>query len=239
MDYNLSPFINALELDNPNYKNWVHKIEKFFDNEHADPKLQDDWYDYLLEDIHRVKELMKLGYLIDDYTAIATFDDTFVGDKNSFNMAHYIQRNYDKFIRRNVMTLTGDYGITNIQLQLCGVKIVSSIMDRENITGSILTTILNEGFPYPINHYHFPKEDIIIACSVFDSEERAWKNWQALLDQRAQGKEVYFTSNTFSSLKSFIDYDIIELIESPLDVYEAKDIEDLRYGYTHKIYRIR
>ena len=239
MNYNLSPFYNSLELDNPNYNNWIHKFDKFFSNEQADPALQDEWYNYLIEDIYKVKELLKRGYLIDDYTALATFDDPFIGNKNSFNMAHYIQRSYDRFIRRNVVTVVGDYGITNIQLQLCGVRVVSSIMEKENIIGSILTAIMNEGIPYPINHYHFPKEDIIIACSVFDSEERAWHNWQALLDQKLSGKEVYFTSSEHCSLKKFMNYDIIELIESPLDVYEAKDIEDLKYGYTHKIYRMK
>lgn len=239
MEYNLSPFYNALTLDNPNYANWIRKFDAFFNNEYADPSLQDEWYNYLIEDIWRVKETLKLGYLIDPYTAIATFDDAYIETRNSFNMAHYIQRTYDRFIRKNALTMVGDYGITNIQLQLCGVRVVSSFIDQENVIGSILTTILNEGFPYPINRLNHAKEDIVIACSVFDHDKKAWDNWQKMLDYRADGKEVYFTSSKNCSLKKFMNYDIIDLVESPMDVYEVKDMEDLKYGYTNKIYKLK
>jgi hypothetical protein len=239
MEYNLSPFYNALSLNNPNYDNWIQKFDKFFSLEQAEPALYDEWYNHLIEDNYRVKEILRLGYLVDSYTAIATFDDPFVGTRNSFNMAHYIQRTYDRFIRKNVLTMIGDYGVTNIQLQLCGVNIVSSNMKLENVTGSMLTTILNEGYPYPINRQEHEKEDIVIACSIFDYDNEAWNNWQGLLDRRADGTEVYFTSSKNCSLKKFVNYDIIDLIESPLDVYEVSDLDDLKYGYTHKLYRLK
>ena len=238
MKYNVSPFVNAMLPNNANYDVWVKRFNKFFANENCDPTIHDEWYNHLLENIDEVKRLLQLGYLVDEYSGIATFDDSKVGQKVSFSMAYYIQRNYTKFIRKKALTVVGDYGITNLQLQMCGIKVVSSFMDNHLIPGAILTAIMNECVPYPINHYQFPTHDMLLACSVFDEQERAEHNWDKLLDQYAFGKEVYFTSNTFCYLKKFVNYDIIQALESPMDVYEVKDFENLQYGYTNKVYQI-
>lgn len=228
-----------MKKDNPNYDVWVKRFHKFFEAENCDPALHDEWYNHLIENIEEVKDKLSLGYLIDPYTALATFDDHRIENKNSFNVAYYIQRNYNDFIRKKVLTVVGDYGITNLQLQLCGIRVVSTIMEKELVVGSMLTAIMNECTPYPINHYNFPKHDIVIACSVFEGDDRAWHNWQALLDQKANGKEVYFSSNLFCSLKKFANYDIMDLLELPSEVYDKKDWEDLRFGYMHRLYKLK
>lgn len=239
MNYNVSPFINAMKKDNANYDVWVKRFHKFFESENCDPVIHDEWYNHLLNNLDEVSRMLGLGYLIDPYSALASFDDHSIEEKNSFNVAYYIHRNYNDFIRKNVLTVVGDYGVTNLQLQLCGVKVVSSIMEKELIVGAMLTAIMNECMPYPINHYEFPTHDIVIACSVFDDDERAWHNWQSLLDQKGMGKEVYFSTNLFCSLKKFINYDIVQLLELPQEIYETKDLEDLRFGYTHKLYKLK
>lgn len=238
MRYNISPFIETMKTTNVNYDTWVTRFQKFFDLEHPDPALHDEWYDHLLNNVEEVRYMMQLGYLIDPYTALATFDDNSMQHRNSFNVAYYISRHYHDFIRKNVLTVIGDYGVVNLQLQNCGVRVVSSIMQKEQITGAMLTAIMNECLPYPINHYKFPAHDVVIACSVFDGDEMAWHNWQSLLDQKANGKEVYFSSDHYCGLKKFANYDMMLLMEDPTEVFDQKDLEDLRFGYTHRIYKL-
>jgi hypothetical protein len=74
---------------------------------------------------------------------------------------------------------------------------------------------------------------------VFENEELSYKNWEFMLDKRLSGKDVFFTTNTFLYLKNFINYDKIELINTPSKEYYPEDYAEISYGYTNKIYRLK
>lgn len=238
MIYNLSPLLNILTPEIPNRKVWEEKIVSFFENKDYDPALQDWYYDTLVSYNLHVKNFIKNGYLIDPYTGLFTFDTPQLRGSHSFNMAHFISSNYQHFYQKRILTLSHDYGMMNIQLKMCGLNLVSAVQKEYLEIGSALACIGNNCPPYTINNFDV-EEDVILLSCVFQEEALAYKNWEFMLDKRLDGKEVFFTSNTFNHLRQFINYDRIEPLIDPQEVYKEEDYADMTYGYMNKIYRLK
>ena len=158
---------------------------------------------------------------------------------HSFNMAKFISDHYQHFFSKKILTVCADFGILNIQAKMCGLNIVSSIQKEYLNAGTVLACIGNNCPPYPINKFDFDEEDVIMMSCVFQDEDLAYKNWEFMLDKRLDGKEVFFTSNTFEHLRRYVNYDKIELVIDPSKVYLPDDYADLTYGYSNKIYRLK
>lgn len=239
MIYNLSPIFKFLSEEEPNALVWRERISSFFTNTEYDGKLQDWYYDTLLSFPGELDYLFNRGVFTDEYTGLFSFSAPIVNEKHSFNMAHFISKNYQHFYNKKLLTVCGDFGILNIQAKLCGINLVSSIQKDYLNIGTVLASIGNNCTPYPINEFDFEEEDAIIMSCVFESEDLSYKNWEFMLDKRLSGKDVFFTTNTFLHLKNFINYDKIELINTPSREYYPEDYAELSYGYTNKIYRLK
>jgi hypothetical protein len=236
MRYNLKPILSLINESIPNHEEWKIRITTFFDKEHDQ---LDQYYDVLIKDIWSVDIILNTGVIIDEYTGLFSFTNSIVDRKHSFNLAYYIHRNYLDFNDSKVLTIINDYGMVNNQIKFCGIDLVNSIMSKELVVGSVLTCIGNKGRPYSINMKQFPHYDTILASCVFEDDNKAYKNWNFLLDEHAKGKKVYFTSNTFSYLKNYMNYDKIELLEKPNEIFDKNSYSDLKYGNQNRIYRIK
>jgi hypothetical protein len=239
MIYNLSPIFRFLSPENTNSKVWKERLTSFFDNEEYDGYLQDWYYDTLLSVPEEVDYLLNNGILVDEYTGLFSLPARWLDKKHSFNLAYFISRNYQHFYNKKMLTVCGDFGILNIQAKMCGLEIVSAVQNEKLNIGTVLTCIGNNCPPYPINKFEFEEEDVIMMSCVFEDEDLSYKNWEFMLDKRLEGKEVFFTSDTFSNLKDYINYDRIELITDPNQEYRPEDYAELTYGYTNKIYRVK
>lgn len=239
MYYNLNPLLNLLTPERPNAQNWRERIQWFFDNEEYDGELQDQYYDILINSVQDFDYFIHKGTLTDSYTGLFTIPSPSIEGLHSFNLAKFINDNYQHFFKKKILTLCADFGIMNIQAKLCGLDIVSSVQKQNLNAGTVLTCIGNNCPPYPINKFEFEEEDVLIMSNVFDDEDLCYKNWQFMLDKRLDGKEVFFSSDTFFELKNYMDYSRIELVMDPMKVYQPEDYANLIYGYTNKIYRLK
>lgn len=239
MIYNLSPILNLLTPDRANADIWRERIQSFFTNEEFDPELQDMYYDVLLKNLQFVDYLFSKGNLVDSYTGLFSIPVPFLEHRHTFNLAHFISDNYQHFFKKRILTVCNDFGILNVQLKMCGLDLVSSIQSEELISGTVLTCIGNNCPPYPINKLDFDAEDVIILSCVFQEDDLAYKNWQLMLDKKSEGKEVFFTSNTFQHLRNYVNYDRLEVVTNPQKIYMPEDYANLIYGYTNKIYRVK
>lgn len=239
MIYNLSPFFKFLSPENTNSKVWKERITSFFDNQEYDGELQDWYYDKLLSNLEEVDYYLNKGILVDEYTGLFSPDSPYIVGTHSFNLAYFISSNYQHFFGKRILTLCSDFGILNIQLKLCGLNLVSSIQKEYLNVGTVLACIGNNCPPYPINKFEFEEEDVLMMSCVFQDPDLSYKNWEFMLDKRLEGKEVFFSSNTFSFLKDYVNYDRIELINEPHKEYRPEDYAELTYGYGNKIYRLK
>ena len=239
MIYNLSPIFKFLSPENTNSKIWKERITSFFDNKEYDGELQDWYYDKLLSNPEEVDYYLNGGILIDEYTGLFSPNSSYTVGTHSFNLAYFISKNYQHFFNKKILTVCSDFGIVNIQAKMCGLNIVSSIQKEHLNVGTVLACIGNNCPPYPINKFDFEEEDVLMMSCVFRDPDLTYKNWQFMLDKRLEGKEVFFSSNTFSFLKDYINYDRIELINEPHKEYRPEDYAELTYGYGNKIYRLK
>lgn len=241
MIYNLSPIFKFLSPDNTNSKVWKERITSFFENQEYDGELQDWYYDKLLSNLEEVDFYLNKGILVDEYTGLFSLDSPYIAGtgSHSFNLAHFISHNYQHFFGKRILTVCADFGILNIQLKLCGLNLVSSIQKEFLNVGTVMTCIGNNCPPYPINKFDFEEEDVLMMSCVFQDPDLTYKNWEFMLDKRLEGKEVFFSSSTFSFLKDYINYDRIELVNEPHKEYRPEDYAELTYGYGNKIYRLK
>lgn len=238
MTYNLSPILSLLNENTPNAEVWRDRITSFFSNEEYDSELQDWYYDKLINYTYEVSSFFANGYFVDPYTGFFSFPSAHIEASHSFNMALFISANHQHFFKKNILTVCGDFGILNLQIKMSGLNLVSSVQKEYYNVGTILACIGNNSPPYPINKLEFPEEDVIFMSCVFQEDELAYKNWEYMLDKRAVGKEVFFTSNTYFYLRRYMNYDRIEVVADPRKVYKPEDYADLSYGYMNKIYRL-
>lgn len=237
--YNLTPFTTLLTENVPSADVWRERITSFFHNEEYDAELQDWYYDRLINSIYEVKHLLDRGSFVDPYTGLFSFPSNAIEGAHSFNLAYFISQNYQHFYGKKILTVCADYGIMNAQLKLCGLNLVSAVQKESYNIGTILTCIGNNSPPYPINKFEFPEEDVLILSSVFQEDDLAYRNWEYMIDKRAVGKEVFFSSNTYYYLRKFMDYDKIELVVDPQKMYNSEDYSDISYGYMNRIYRLK
>lgn len=237
--YNLTPFTSLLTENVPSANIWRERITSFFTNEEYDAELQDWYYDNLLNNIDDMKRLLNRGFFVDSYTGLFSFPSDVIEGAHSFNLAYFISQNYQHFYGKNILTICADYGILNIQLKLCGLNLISSVQKENFNTGTVLTCIGNNSPPYPINKFEFPEEDVIIVSSVFQDDNLAYQNWEYMLEKKLDGKEVFFSSNTFYYLRKYVNYDTIELVIDPQKLYNSEDYSDISYGYMNRIYRLK
>ena len=176
---------------------------------------------------------------MDPYTGLFSFSSFDIESSHSFNLAYFISKNYQHFFRKKILTVCADYGILNVQMKLCGLDVVSSVQKETFNVGTVLACIGNNSPPYPINKFEFPEEDVLIMSCVFQEDDLSYKNWEYMIDKRAEGKEVFFTSNTYVHLRKYMNYDKIELGVDPQKMYNSEDYSDITYGYMNRIYRIR
>jgi hypothetical protein len=239
MIYNLSPIFKFLSPENANSEIWREKITSFFDNKEYDGELQDFYYDCLINNTDHIDYLLNNGILVDQYTGLFSLPASGLSGKHSFNLAYFISRNYQHFYNKKILTVCGDFGILNIQARLCGLNIISSVQKDFLNAGTVMVCIGNNCPPYPINKFEFEEEDVVIMSSIFEDANLAYKNWQFMIDKRLDGKEVFFSTNTFSHLKDYVNYDKIEVINDPHQEYRPDDYAELSYGYSNRIYRLK
>lgn len=240
MIYNLSPVLNLLNSEEvPNRDVWHQRIQSFFDTEEYDPVLQDWYYNKLIDNVPEVKSLIEAGNFVDHYTGLFSMPSPAIESSHSFNIARFLGNHYQHFYGKKILTICADFGILNVQAKLCGLNIVSSIQKEYYNVGSVLACIGNNAPPYPINKFDFEPEDAIILSCVFQEDDLAYKNWEFMVDKRAEGKEVFFTSNTYAYVRRYMDYDKIELVIDPKTMYDKEDYADIAYGYMNRIYRFK
>jgi hypothetical protein len=239
MKYNLSPFDQLIDETIPSHKDWIGKFHRFFDSPFHDGELLDYYYDILMQDYYSVKPLLQSGYFIDEYSGIFSFDTNAVKFIHSFNLANFVRRNYIHFNNKKIQTYCMDYGSLNIQIKQCGLNLVGGSLPPLTRTGAVLSVIGNESSPYAFGTYiNLHECDVIIASNIFRQEDEAIRNWNFLLDCHANGKEVYFSSNTFRELTKIVDYNILKQLENPTEIYDEEVYSNLEYGYSNKIYTI-
>lgn len=236
MIYNLSPIYN---LSVPNVGTWSERFLQFFSNEDYDAALQDWYYDKIIDNINEVQELLNAGYFVDPYTGLFSIPSPHIEATHSFNLAHFIGKHPQHFFGKRILTVCADFGMLNIQAKLSGLNIVSSIQKEYYNVGTVLACIGNNSPPYPINVFDFPDEDVVFMSCVFQDDDLAYKNWEFMMEKRIEGKEVFFTSNSYFYLRRYMNYDKIELVIDPRTVYNEEDYSDISYGYMNRIYRLK
>lgn len=239
MIYNLSPILNLLTPEVPNRDIWRERIVSFFSNEEYDSILQDWYYDKLITNIPEVDQLIRGINYVDPYTGLFSMPSPYIEATHSFNMAKFLSDHHQHFYDKKILTLCADFGILNIQAKFCGLNVVSSIQKEYFNPGTVLACIGNNCPPYPINVFEYEPEDVIMMSCVFQEDDLSYKNWEFMLDKRVEGKEVFFTSNTYVFLRKYMNYDKIELVVDPKKIYHSEDYTDLSYGYLNKIYRLK
>ena len=238
-NYNLTPIVSLLTDRVPNNETWKERITSFFENTDYDPVLQDWYYDKLISNIYEVNSLLSGGCFVDPNTGLFTVLSPHIEATHSFNMAYFISKHYQHFYNKKILTLCGDHGVLNVQIKLCGLNLVSSIQKEYHNVGTVLTCIGNNSPPYPINKFDFEEEDVVFMSCVFQDDDLAYKNWEFMADKRSEGKEVFFTSNSYFFLRKYINYDMIELVIDPQKMYNSEDYSDISYGYMNRIYRFK
>jgi len=239
MIYNLEPIKILITENTPSGDIWIERLNHFFAQDDYDPYLTDWYYDKLINNISEVKSLLNNGYFIDPYSGLFSFPSLNIEANHSFNLAYFINKNPQQFFGKKILTLCSDFGIVNIQAKMCGLNVVSAIQKEYLNVGSILCCIGNGAPPYPINKFDFEQEDVMILSCVFQDDDLSYKNWEMMVDMKAQGKEVFFTSNSYFFLRKYMNYDKIELVIDPKKVYNEDDYADMAYGYMNKIYRLK
>lgn len=239
MIYNLSPILNLLTPALPNADVWRERIQSFFSNKEYDAELQDWYYDKLISNIQEVKELLHGINFVDSYTGLFSMPSPYIEATHSFNIAKFIGDHYQHFYGKKILTVCADFGMLNIQAKFSGLNLLSSIQKEYFNTGTVLACIGNNCPPYPINKFDFEEEDVIIMSCVFQEDDLSYKNWEFMLDKKLDGKEVFFTSNTYVYLRRYMNYDKIELVIDPKKMYNQEDYADISYGYMNKIYRLK
>lgn len=230
--YNLSPLLSLSRQ----YA-WEENITAFFSNENYDPRLRDRYYNILIDNYVDFRNLMERGYLIDPYTGLFTFHtEETDGASATFNLARFFSLYYQSFKDKRILILTSDYAVCAVQARLCGLNVVNVLQNETLLTGTVLTCLGNRVAPYELNVPNITDFDVLICASVFHPESLAWTNWNFMLDSASHGKQVFFTSNTFKHLRSYIRYDILERINMP--EVDAETYSDMRLGYGNKVYRI-
>ena len=236
MRYNLTPFYDLLDESVPSRDVWRDRFKVFFDNTNTNKALLDLYYNLLINNYNNLYPLLVSGYLIDPYSGLFTFDEPSMKGLHTFNMANFIRRNHVFFNKKSLKTISMDFGLTNIQIKQCGLKLTNVSLSAQSIPGSALLVIGNYSPPYDFKNDEDP--DVIFACHVFNTEDEAWENWNMLFDLSIQGKDVFFTSATFKELKKFINYDRIQQMENPSEIYDADLYSNLDMGFMNRIYRI-
>lgn len=236
MRYNINPFYDLLDETVPSRDTWRERFKMFFENTNTDKALLDLYYNLLINNYNNLYPLLITGYLIDPYSGLFTFDEPFMKGLHTFNMANFIRRNHIFFNKKSIKTISADFGLTNIQIKQCGLKLTNVSLPIQCIPGSALLVIGNYSTPYEFKNEDDP--DVIFASHVFDTEDSAWENWNMLFDLSIQGKDVFFTSSTFNELKKFINYDRIQQMEIPSEIYDSETYSSLDLGFMNKIYRI-
>ena len=239
MKYNLSPILTTLTERVSNADVLRERIASFFANEEYDAELQDWYYNKLIDNISEVKSILNAGVFIDSYTGLFSFPSEHIEASHSFNLAHFLANNSQRFYKKNILTVCGDFGILNVQLKLMGMNVVSSVQKEYLNVGTVLACIGNNSPPYPINKFEFPEEDVLIMSCVFQDDDLTYKNWEYMLEKKIEGKEVFFTSNSYFYLRRYMNYDKIELVMNPNIVYNEQDYSDITYGYMNRIYRLK
>lgn len=239
MIYNLSPLTSLLTEKIPNADVWKNRILDFFDNQEYDPALQDWYYNKLIDNIGEVNSLLSGGYFVDPYTGLFSFPSSHIEATHSFNLALFIGSQNRHFFNKKILTICADFGILNIQMKMCGLDVVSSVQKEYYNVGTVLACIGNNCPPYPINRMEFPEEDAVFLSCVFQEDELAYRNWEFMIEKRLEGKEVFFTSNSYFYLRRYMNYDKIELVFDPQKVYNSEDYSDMAYGYMNRIYRLK
>jgi hypothetical protein len=223
----------------PNVGTWSERFLQFFSNEDYDAALQDWYYDKIIDNINEVQELLNAGYFVDPYTGLFSIPSPHIEATHSFNLAHFIGKHPQHFFGKRILTVCADFGMLNIQAKLSGLNIVSSIQKEYYNVGTVLACIGNNSPPYPINVFDFPDEDVVFMSCVFQDDDLAYKNWEFMMEKRIEGKEVFFTSNSYFYLRRYMNYDKIELVIDPRTVYNEEDYSDISYGYMNRIYRLK
>jgi hypothetical protein len=245
MRYNLSPVTRVLETLYENtrgaFPQQLHSyLANTFHNKDYDKEVLDSYYDILISDIPEVERLVLSDKLVEPYTGLFTFDTLQTTTTKSFNLAYFIERNAPLFHGKRIFILNHDYGMVNIQAKFCGLNVVNTLQKKYLNVGSVLACIGNQGHPYPLNiTTELPDYDVLIMSCVFQDTDASWTNWNYMVDARAYGKEVYFTSNTFIHLKNYVDYDRLQIMEHPVHIYKSDEYFNISYGYMNKIYQVR
>lgn len=239
MTYNISPFLAILTDKIPNAEIWKNKFTSFFQNKEYDPVLQDWYYDKLIDNISEVQKTLEAGYFVDSYTGLFSFPSPHIEASHSFNLARFVNDNYQHFYNKKILTLCADFGVMNIQMKMCGLNVVSSVQKEYYNVGSVLACIGNNVPPYPINRFEFPEEDVVFLSCVFQEDELSYVNWEYMIEKKLASKEVFFTSNSYFYLRRYMNYDRIELVIDPQKMYNKEDYADISYGYMNKIYRLK
>ena len=96
---------------------------------------------------------------------------------------------------------------------------------------------LNKGRPSKYSIL-VPEKIVRESANVFGDEETTYRIWSLLYEKQKQGKEVFFTSQSFHYLKHIVDYDKLKLMEVPSEIYDEETYSNGDLGYQNRIYRI-
>lgn len=237
--YNVTPLTTLLTERVPSASIWNDRITSFFNNEEYDSELQDWYYNKLIGNIYEVEKIFQNGFFIDPYTGLFSFPSDYIEGSHSFNFAYFLSKNYQHFFGKKILSVCADFGILNVQMKLSGLNLVSSVQKEYYNVGTVLACIGNNSPPYPINKFEFPEEDVLFMSCVFQEDNLTYENWQFMIDKRAIGKEVFFTSNSYVHLRKYMNYDKLELVFDPQKAYNSEDYSDISYGYMNRIYRLK
>jgi hypothetical protein len=236
MNYNLQPLFDVLEDETiPSREEWKNKLQSYFDNPHYDKRHLDTYYKYVIFNPKTVGNILRTGYLVDEYSGLFTMDVPLVKYIHTFNMANFIRRNHQYFNKKKLATFSIDYGIMNIQILQCGLDLTYVDLPAPHLLGMMLTAIGNQCKPYgpTVGQY-----DVMFVANVFNNENEAHHNWNLMLNQFLSGKEVYFTTYSFRHLKNHYLPEKIQQVEDPSVIYDKESYANIDMGYMNKIYRI-
>lgn len=235
MKYNLSPIYDVLDESVPSADEWKEKFHLYFSNPHYDSKLIDMYYDLLLNNLSLTGMTLKCGYLVDEYSGLFSIDVPTIKYSHPFNMVNFIRRNHGHFNKKRIATISSDYGLMNVQILQCGLDLVFSSIAFEHWLGMALINIGNQCKPYMPGVNEF---DVLFVANSFNTEGAALANWNFMIDNHLDGKEVYFTTQSFKELRKHFIPEKIQQVEDPNSIYDAVDYANIDMGYMNKIYRI-
>lgn len=236
MRYNLTPLLEEIDESIPSFEDWKKKIHLFFSNPHYDGELKDRYYNILLQSLPDINPFLKQGYLIDEYSGIFTINSPETRFLHTFNLANFIRRNHQYFYKKRIKTYAMDYGVLNVQIKQCGLELEGSVLPFFNMLGIIFTVIGNQCSPFFISGED--NEDVLIVSCMFNNDDQAYQMWNYMLDSHLDGKDVFFSSQTFEYLQNHVIYDKIKQVEDPTKIYDKEVYSNLDYGFQNKIYQI-